>query len=31
MPLRKIFYRYQEAWSVVDFCVLLIRFRIDIQ
>ena len=26
MPLRKICYRDHEAWSVVDFCVLLIPF-----
>ena len=31
MPLRKICYRYHEAWSVVDFCVLLIPFWTDIQ
>ena len=31
MPLRKVCYCYHEAWSVVDFCVLLILFRTDIQ
>ena len=31
MPLRKIGYHYHKAWSVVDFCVLLIPFRTDIQ
>ena len=31
MPLRKICYRYHEAWSVVDFCVFLIPFKTDIQ
>ena len=31
MPLRKIYYRYHEARSAVDFYVLLIPFRTYIQ